>query len=449
MVKFILLLFYLVFIIKYLNKKIKMLIMNYLIINMFFMLLINYKMMNLYFNKIYLCFMYDMISYSLIILVFWIMFLSMFINMNFIMMKFNTNFILLILFLILFMVLYFMSMNLIFFYIFFESSLIPMFMLIMGWGMQIDRIQASMFMLLYTIFSSLPMLLLFIYIYLFNKTIDLNCLYFDYNKFIIKFYIYMFLISGFLIKMPMYFVHLWLPKAHVEAPISGSMILAGVMLKLGSYGIYRLIMIFPKLFINYNMIMINIMLLGGVYSSIICLNLNDYKIIVAYSSVVHMSTVMSSLMSLNNWGFMGAYFMMIAHGLCSSGLFILVNLNYECLGSRLIMINKGLLNLIPSLSLWWFLFCISNMSAPISLNLIGEIMMINSLILFFKKFIFYLFMLIFFSSCYNMFMFSFSQHGVYNFNMKSFKSIELSKYLILIFHWFPLNFIFLNLNLIY
>nr|APF47519.1 NADH dehydrogenase subunit 4 [Protapanteles sp. 2 SNS-2016] len=438
----------------FLNKKIYMIMFNHLILmTIMFMILMKMNLNNFFFNNIFYMFSYDFISYFLILLSFWIIILSYLTNIKFLKNKFKLYFIFIMNNLLILLTMCFLSMNLLMFYIFFESSIIPIMLLIMGWGLQINRLQASMYLLLYTLFGSLPLLMMLFLIYKnfnslmylflnFKLNFILNC---NMNNMIS----FLMLIFAFLIKMPIYFLHLWLPKAHVEAPICGSMILAGIMLKLGSYGMIRLMMFMKFVFMKFNLIVINLSIIGGLYSSLMCLNINDYKIIVAYSSIVHMSSLMSSMLTMNYWGYLGSYLMMIAHGLCSSCMFCLVNMNYERTHSRSLNINKGLMNILPSLSLWWFLICIINMSAPPSMNLISEIMMFNSLISWSNIMIMYFLLLTFFSSCYSIFIFSFSQHGKLNFNLFNFKMINCLEYIIIILHWLPLNFIIINLNLMF
>nr|AWN56207.1 NADH dehydrogenase subunit 4 [Dinocampus coccinellae] len=424
------------------NKKLKFFTVNYMMI-MLIIGLMNYNYNNYFFYKIYYNLGYDSISINLMLLTFWILSLSMLAN-NTILNKLNNKlFISLIIILSLMLMLCLTSLNLFMFYIFFESSLIPMIFIIMGWGMQIDRIQASMYMLFYTLIGSLPLMVIFIFTQMKFYTMSITLLLLD-SQLINNYYIYMFMMIAFLIKMPMYLVHMWLPKAHVEAPISGSMILAGIMLKLGSYGIYRMMPIFHKMNMNYNYIIICISLTGSIYSSLICLNQTDLKIIVAYSSVVHMNLMLASLMTLNCWSILGSMWMMIAHGLCSSAMFCLVNFNYERIHSRNLLINKGLMNIFPTLSLMWFMMCSSNFSAPPSLNLFSEMILINGLMIWNKMNMPYIFFIILFSTCYSIYLFSITQQGKMMTYM-NLSNVNIREYMIIMLHWVPLNIMFLTL----
>nr|APF47491.1 NADH dehydrogenase subunit 4 [Choeras grammatitergitus] len=437
------------FMMNFLLKK-KYIILNHLMLFMImFMIMMKMNLNNFYYNYIYYMFSYDFISFMLILLSFWIIILANLSNLKFLKKKFNKYFIFIMNNMLILLNMCFLSMNLLMFYIYFESSIIPILLLIMGWGMQIDRLQASLYLLFYTLFGSLPLLIMMMILY--KNMFSLNFIMMNMitSNIMNNFYFYLMLILAFLIKMPMYFLHSWLPKAHVEAPISGSMILAGIMLKLGSYGLIRMMMFMKYIFIKYNMIMMNLSMIGGIYASIMCLNINDYKIIVAYSSIVHMSSLMSSMLTYNYWGYIGSFLMMIAHGLCSSAMFCLVNFNYERLHSRSTNINKGMINILPSMSMWWFLICIINMSSPPSMNLISEIMIFNSLINWSKLMILYLIIMTFFSSCYTIFIYSFSQHGKINFNMFNFNMMNCREFFIIMMHWIPLNFTILNLNLMF
>nr|ADW41372.1 NADH dehydrogenase subunit 4 [Drosophila melanica] len=384
----------------------------------------------------------DMLSYGLILLSLWICSLMLMASES--VNKYNNYknlFLLNIILLLLLLVLTFSSMNLFMFYLFFESSLIPTLFLILGWGYQPERLQAGIYLLFYTLLVSLPMLIGIFY--LMNKTGTMN--FSLLNNFLFNYdLLYFCLVSAFLVKMPMFLVHLWLPKAHVEAPVSGSMILAGIMLKLGGYGLLRVMSILQLMNLKYSFIFISISLVGGVLVSFVCLRQTDLKALIAYSSVAHMGIVLAGLLTMSYWGLCGSYSLMIAHGLCSSGLFCLANVSYERLGSRSLLINKGLLNFMPAMALWWFLLSSANMAAPPTLNLLGEISLLNSIVSWSWVSMIMLSLLSFFSAAYTLYLYSFSQHGKIFSGVYSFSGGKIREYLLMFLHWFPLNLLILK-----
>nr|AYW52176.1 NADH dehydrogenase subunit 4 [Anthicidae sp. 1 ACP-2013] len=387
----------------------------------------------------------DLLSFTLILLSLWICSLMIMASQKiYLKNSWSSLFILVNLILLLSLYLTFSSMSMFMFYIFFEVSLIPTLMLIVGWGYQPERLQAGFYLLFYTLFASLPMMISIFYYYSISGTLEFYFLDVEVDELLV--YICMNLV--FFIKIPMFFVHLWLPKAHVEAPVSGSMILAGIMLKLGGYGLMRVLVIFVSLGLTINLYFISLSLIGGFFVSLICIRQSDIKSLIAYSSVAHMGLALSGILTLNYWGMVGALMMMIAHGLCSSGLFCLANIGYERILSRSLYLNKGMINILPSLSLWWFMFVSSNMAAPPSLNLAGEIMLINSVLAYDSFNILVLSLLSFFSAVYSLYLYSFSQHGMIYSGLYSFYSGSVREYLLLMLHWLPLNLLILKGELV-
>nr|YP_009937393.1 NADH dehydrogenase subunit 4 [Trigonopterus triradiatus]QNT26890.1 NADH dehydrogenase subunit 4 [Trigonopterus triradiatus] len=382
----------------------------------------------------------DLLSYFMIMLSLWICLLMVLASQHVLKVGFYWElFLFMVVFLLLSLVLTFSSLNLFVFYMFFEISLVPTLFLIIGWGFQPERIKAGAYLLFYTLVVSFPMMLSMFYLYKIFFSLE-----FYFLGALDSLILYICMNFIFFVKMPMYFVHLWLPKAHVEAPISGSMILAGVMLKLGGYGLMRVVKIFYQMGMKVNIIFITISLVGGLIVSLMCMRQSDMKMLIAYSSVSHMGLVLGGIMTLNKWGSWGSLVLMLAHGLCSSGLFCLANLSYERTHSRSIYLNKGLMNIMPSLALWWFLLCSSNMAAPPSLNLLGEVILINSLSVYSVYCMVMLFFLTFFSAAYSLFLYSYTQHGAVYSGLYSFSQVNVREFLLLFLHWVPLNILFVK-----
>lgn len=384
----------------------------------------------------------DVISYGLILLRLWICRLIIIASERIVRLNNFINFFsLIILLLLLILYLTFSSINLFLFYLFFERRLIPTFFLILGWGYQPERLQAGIYLLFYTLLASLPLLIGIFYILNNSFTLEIFIL---INKNYIYNLVYLSLIFAFLVKIPIFLVHLWLPKAHVEAPVSGSIILAGILLKLGGYGLLRIFPLIQKVGVLNNYIFVRISLIGGVLVRFICLRQIDLKSLIAYSSVAHIGIVLRGLLTLTYWGICGSYTLIIAHGLCSSGLFCLANISYERIGSRSLLINKGILNFIPRIALWWFLLSSANIAAPPTLNLLGEISLLNRIISWSWLTILILALLSFFRAAYTLYLYSYSQHGKIYSASFSFIRGSIREYLLLFLHWIPLNLLILK-----
>nr|YP_009512550.1 NADH dehydrogenase subunit 4 [Sicyonia japonica]AXJ93104.1 NADH dehydrogenase subunit 4 [Sicyonia parajaponica] len=391
------------------------------------------------------CLIIDSLSYVLILLSFWI--ISLVVSSSQKILETNNYFSMFLVVnitLLLALVLTFSSSDYLLFYISFESSLIPTLILILGWGYQPERLQAGVYMLFYTLFASLPLLVSLFMLYEMSGSLTIGVVDCTEGDGFTMFIWYFGTVFAFIVKLPMFLVHLWLPKAHVEAPVAGSMILAGVLLKLGGYGLIRVLPIFGEMNKMMCWLWVSISLVGGVVVSLMCLRQIDMKSLIAYSSVAHMGLVLCGLMVFGWWGMNGAVVVMVGHGLCSSGLFCLSNMVYERMGSRSLLISKGLMNFMPSMALWWFLLSVGNMAGPPTLNLLGEISLIMSVVSWSKLSVLMIALLCFFSASYTLYMYSLSQHGKYYSAVFSCCSGKVREYLVLMLHWLPLNVLILK-----
>nr|YP_010947982.1 NADH dehydrogenase subunit 4 [Nomeus gronovii]WMI34919.1 NADH dehydrogenase subunit 4 [Nomeus gronovii] len=281
-----------------------------------------------------------------------------------------------------FLILAFSATEIIMFYIMFEATLIPTLVIITRWGNQTERLNAGTYFLFYTLAGSLPLLVALLLLQ--NTTGTLSLLTLQYSapmqlaSYADKLW-WAGCLLAFLVKMPLYGVHLWLPKAHVEAPIAGSMVLAAVLLKLGGYGMMRMMVMLEPLTKELSYPFIIFALWGVIMTGSICLRQTDLKSLIAYSSVSHMGLVAAGILIQTPWGFTGALILMIAHGLTSSALFCLANTNYERTHSRTMVLARGLQMVLPLMTTWWFIASLANLALPPLPNLMGELMIITSL----------------------------------------------------------------------
>nr|WNH36994.1 NADH dehydrogenase subunit 4 [Bairdiella chrysoura] len=281
-----------------------------------------------------------------------------------------------------FLILAFSATEMIMFYVMFEATLIPTLFLITRWGNQAERLNAGTYFLFYTLAGSLPLLVALLILQNSTGTLSLLTLQFSDSAQLTTYADKLWwtaCLLAFLVKMPLYGVHLWLPKAHVEAPIAGSMILAAVLLKLGGYGMMRVMPMLTPLTKELSYPFIILALWGVVMTGSICLRQTDLKSLIAYSSVGHMGLVVAGILSQTPWGLTGALILMIAHGLTSSALFCLANTNYERTHSRTMILARGLQMGLPLMATWWFFASLANLALPPLPNLMGELMIITAM----------------------------------------------------------------------
>nr|QUG10105.1 NADH dehydrogenase subunit 4 [Melanitta perspicillata] len=275
-----------------------------------------------------------------------------------------------------FILLAFSTTELALFYIAFEATLIPTLILITRWGNQPERLSAGTYLLFYTLVSSLPLLITLMHLYVKIGTLHLPTLELTHPTLSTSWTSILSglaLLMAFMVKAPLYGLHLWLPKAHVEAPIAGSMLLAALLLKLGGYGIMRITLLMGPLSNSLHYPFLTLALWGALMTSSICLRQTDLKSLIAYSSVSHMGLVIAAGMIQTHWSFSGAMILMISHGLTSSMLFCLANTNYERTHSRILLLTRGLQPLLPLMATWWLLANLTNMALPPTTNLMAEL----------------------------------------------------------------------------
>lgn len=267
----------------------------------------------------------------------------------------------------------FTSLDLLVFYIFFESVLIPIFLVIGIWGGRVRKVRASYLFFLYTLFGSLFILIGLVVIFFEVGSFDYFILLNHDFSFARQKIIWLCFFISFAVKVPIMPVHLWLPEAHVEAPTAGSVLLAGVLLKLGGYGLIRFSLpLFPDACFFFRPFVFCLGIIAVIYTSFIAIRQSDIKRVIAYASVAHMNITLLGLFSLTLAGIEGCIFQIFSHGLVSGALFLCVGVLYDRNHSRIISYYSGLVQTMPLFSFFFVVFSMANIALPGTSSFIGE-----------------------------------------------------------------------------
>ena len=270
----------------------------------------------------------------------------------------------------------FCSLDLFIFYLFFEAGLIPMFLIVGIWG-GIRRVYAAFKFFLYTLFGSVFMLIAIIFIYLETGTTDIQTI-LSFNidqKY--QYWLWLGFFASFAVKTPMWPVHTWLPDAHVEAPTSGSVILAAILLKMAGYGFIRFSLgFFPIASAYFAPLIFALSIVAVIYTSLVALMQKDMKKLIAYSSVAHMGFVTIGIFAFNSQGIEGSIFQMISHGIVSAALFLCVGVVYDRMHTREISEYGGVVNTMPRYSVIFLVFILAGLGLPGTSGFVGEFLVL-------------------------------------------------------------------------
>nr|YP_004581405.1 NADH dehydrogenase subunit 4 [Tubulipora flabellaris]ACB12468.1 NADH dehydrogenase subunit 4 [Tubulipora flabellaris] len=371
-----------------------------------------------------LCWNWDNFSSAMIILSLWIMMLIFLSDLGYYLKLYI---------LILTMVITFITKNSLMFFISFEFSIIPILLIILLKGYQPERLEAGLSLLLYTFSASTPLLFSILYSYYYFSSFNIMFLSITAWQFMVLSMI------GFLVKLPMWSFHLWLPKAHVEAPVGGSMILAAIMLKLGMYGIYRLFSLVNPQMKQMSFILMTVGFIGMIMSSLMCFMSSDIKTLIAYSSISHMSPTLMILLQFNSVSFLTIILLAVSHGFSSSLMFFTGNLLYLNSKSRSMMIQKG--NLISNPNMIFILFwaIVFNLSVPPFLTFFSEVMVMLASFMQSYSVIPVFFILVLTTGAYNIYMYV--NLGFGKEKLLNTKFIKSKEWLVFFLHSVPLVFI--------
>jgi len=280
----------------------------------------------------------------------------------------------------LFLLIIFSVLDLMLFYIFFEAILIPMYLIIGVWGSRERKIRAVYLFFFYTLCGSLLMLIGILYIY--NQVGTLNLEYllawnFSLNEQLFLWFAFFF---SFASKIPMFPFHIWLPEAHVEAPTVGSVLLAGILLKLGVYGFLRFsLTIFADASLYFSPLVYLLSIIGVIYASLSALRQTDLKRIIAYSSIAHMNLVTLGIFSFNVIGLEGSIIQSISHGFVSGGMFLLIGILYDRYHSRFLYYYGGIVHFMPIYAVLFLIFTLANIALPGTSSFTGEFLLLTGI----------------------------------------------------------------------
>lgn len=359
-----------------------------------------------------------------------------------------TSFLVIILLLESLLLAVFMVLDILLFYIFFESILPPLFILIGLYGSN-DKVRASFYLFLYTLLGSLFLLLSILTMLSIMGTSDLDALFrtaFKHNTQIFLFYG---VFIAFAVKTPTIFLNTWLLRAHVESPLSGSIILAAIVLKLSLYGIFRLILpLLPKASLEYTYVIYLIGVITIIYASLSTLRTIDIKELIAYSSVSHAAVYLLGAFSNSIQGIEGSIVLGLAHGFVSSGLFICGGgVLYDRSSTRLITFYRGISQTMPLFSILFFLLCLANCGVPLTLNFVGEFMSLYGVFERLPLLGIFASLSIIFSAAYTIYMFnriaysgSYSRHFLFNIpdlNKREFFTLSTMVFIVVILGIYP------------
>lgn len=285
----------------------------------------------------------------------------------------------------------FCVLDLLFFYIFFESVLVPMFLIVGVWGSRQRKMLAAYYFFIYTLLGSVLMLLSVLYVYYQTGSTSYDILLtFNFSYLEQKFIWFCFFVA-FASKIPMIPLHLWLPEAHVEAPTAGSIILAGILLKLGTYGFLRFSLpLLPLASIFFTPLVYTVAVVSIIFTSFTAIRQTDFKKIIAYTSIAHMNLVIIGIFSFNLIGLEGSILQSLSHGFVASALFLIIGIVYDRHKTRVVQYYSGLASVMPVYTIFFLFFTLANVSFPGTSNFVGEFLIligcfkVNKMVTFFS-----------------------------------------------------------------